>query len=248
MARFLLLTFALGSRIAMSITLAPRKMLALLALAVTSIIGAYLGTLVLAYGLGHDHVLGLVSLFDVDQEHNIPAWFSSGLLLTAAVLLALVAAGVKQSGKPHPARWMGLAVVFFFLSFDEAIEIHERLGPPMTALIVGSGHLARYTWVVPYAIAGLLLLLVYMPFLRGLPRASLKRFIVAGTAYALGAFGTEVVGGFYFNSTHTEETLAYDLISGVEEGLEMVGIVWFIYGLLKHVETELEGVLVRVGK
>jgi len=53
---------------------------------------ADLGGQIATYRYGHPGVLGLVSLFDLDSETNIPTWYSSSALLMCGVVLALIAA------------------------------------------------------------------------------------------------------------------------------------------------------------
>ena len=232
----------------MPVTLASRKVPRLLAIVAASIIGAYVITLVFAYGLGHDHILGLVALFDVDGGHNIPWFFSDCLLLIATLLLGVIAA--FRRGQAHAARWAGLSAIFFFLALDKAVGLHGQLGT-VVAGITGSPDWVYYGWMLPYGVVGLALLLAYIPFLRDLPRATRTHIITAGACYAIGAIGTvgaEVVTGAFLNNVCTQQTLSYDLIGAVNKSLQFGGAVWFIYGLLKYAETELGGALVRVGK
>ncbi len=51
-------------------------------------------------GFGHDYVKGLVPLFDVNAEQNIPTYFSVLLLLTAAFLLGVTAILEARGTRP----------------------------------------------------------------------------------------------------------------------------------------------------
>lgn len=78
---------------------------------------------------GHETMLGLVPLFDVDREQSVPTFFSACLLLTAAGLLALIAAGKRSRRARFAAHWKGLAVGFLYLAADEVAGFHEQFGP-----------------------------------------------------------------------------------------------------------------------
>lgn len=69
-----------------------------------------------------------VTLFAVTSEQNIPTWFSSGLLLVAAVAATGVAALVPRDRRQLRLSWCVLAVVLAALSIDDAAALHERLG------------------------------------------------------------------------------------------------------------------------
>ena len=65
--------------------------------------------------------------------------------------------------------WTRLALVFVYLSLDEALSFHERLNRPVRDLLDTSGAL-YYAWVIPYALfaLGLLFILVTLFLPRGL--------------------------------------------------------------------------------
>jgi len=65
--------------------------------------------------------------FSLDKEANVPSWFSSALLLTAAAVLALVALDALARNAPWGRHWGGLSLVFVALSLDETAEIHEHI-------------------------------------------------------------------------------------------------------------------------
>ena len=75
------------------------------AAAVAGILGTVIALLVLAdvagqistYYFGHPAVLGLVALFDLDSEANMPSWYSASVLLICSGVLALIATAKGQS-------------------------------------------------------------------------------------------------------------------------------------------------------
>ena len=81
--------------------------------------------------LDYEGTSRLVALFHCGQEGNVTTWFSSMLLLVSAALLALIAAGKRKLGQPYTGHWAGLALIFLYLSLDEAARIHELTIDPL---------------------------------------------------------------------------------------------------------------------
>ena len=50
---------------------------------------------------GNDNIFGLLRLLWVDQEGNLPTWFSSTLLLGGAILAIIIARTTRHEGRPH---------------------------------------------------------------------------------------------------------------------------------------------------
>ena len=217
----------------MSVLLPSRRIVATLALIAAGIMGVHLATLVLSYGFDRDNVLGLARLFDVDGEDNVPAIFSFGLLLFAAVLLSLITLQQPRGARPRRALWGGLAAVFFYLATDEGFELHERVSRS-AARVLGAHELSYYAWIAPYALGALVFGVAYARFLGQLPRPIRIRFLAAGTVYVSGALGAELVGAAYVHHFHTEHALGYDIETAIEESLEMAGVILFIYALAKY--------------
>ena len=72
------------------------------------------------------------------------------LLLTAAALLAVCAAGAPVRGSIGRRAWASLALLFVALSLDEHSGLHEMLGPPIRRGWDATGVL-HFAWVVPGA-------------------------------------------------------------------------------------------------
>lgn len=208
---------------ALVITCSRRHIVALLAagvgvLAVAHLLGQYS-----IHALGRSNVYGLIDRFHLDGEANVPAWYAVLLLLACATVFAVIAVGARRSGDPYGRHWIGLAVIAFLLCLDEGAQFHELMTRPTRELADGAGGWVRSYWVVPGALLVLLIGLVYLPFLRGLPRAIAVRFVAAGAAYLLGALGLETVGGWYI--TNRGNGLGYNLLAAAEEVLEKAGVL-----------------------
>ena len=164
----------------------------------------------------------LRQLFDVDQENNLPTWYSAFLLLTASALLWLCARQRKADGDSWSGHWLALAGGFLLMSLDEVAGVHETIN----SVIV-------MTWAIPGAFLALVLGLAFVPFLLQLPRRTALRFALAGAIYVGGAVGVEIFGNS-LSVQNLRDTLQYDLATLVEEALEMLGVILFIHTLLLY--------------
>ncbi len=175
----------------------------------------------------------------LDGEANLPSWFSSTLWLVAAALAGAVAASRAAGPTGLGRSWWGLAALCAFLSLDEAAMVHERFGNRLGGA-VSAGDVLYYNWLL-YGIAAVAVAgLVFLPFLRALPRGTACRILLAGAVFLSGAIGVEMLGG-------ASRAGAIDLIQGrlawglelmVEEFLEMAGIILLIHALLHHLSVQ----------
>lgn len=183
---------------------------------------------------GHDYLKGFVPLFDADGEQNIPTFWSVLLLLFSGLLLAVVAALHRKQRLPYAAHWAVLSAGFLFMAYDEAFRVHETLIVPVGDLLGGTNlGLLYYAWIVPGAALVLVLALCFLRFIRHLEARTRLRFLIAGTLYIGGAIVIEAIGGSYAERVGLNN-LTYNLITTVEESLEMIGLTVFIWALLQY--------------
>jgi len=71
----------------------------------------------------------IVHSFNFNLEANLPTYFSSLVLMGNAILLYLIAICCKKIDEKH-WKWLGLAIIFFILSIDEMIKIHDHFRSP----------------------------------------------------------------------------------------------------------------------
>ncbi len=179
-------------------------------------------------------------LFDLNSEDNIPTIYSGAALLFCSILTETVFQAHKLAKNKDFWSWRGLSIVFAGLSLDELIGFHERLTTPLQNTFNTSGFF-YYAWVIVGAIFVLGFLLVFGRFITTLPRKTRRLFLIAGTIYVVGAIATELVGGYY-EYYYTQSNMVYAFITTIEEVLEMVGIIIFIYGLLLYINTNMKGI------
>lgn len=218
------------------ISASPKKITRILGLVVLFLILASSAGLFSQYVLGYGRLLGLIPLFNFDREQSIATWYSSVMLLFCSILLAAIAFAKKTAGKHYVVHWSVLSFIFLYLSIDEAVSIHELSVEPMRSTLNASGFL-YYTWVVLGAAFVLILLLAYWRFLLALPAKTRNLFLLAGTIYIGGVIGMELIGGYYYSPDLVTQSLPYAFAAMVEESLEMMGIVLFIYALLSYMKS-----------
>lgn len=182
------------------------------------------------YVAGYDYVYGLVNLFDVNGEANIPTVFAMLLLAAGGVLSIAIA---KRGGAANRPFWLLLGVGFLCMAVDETLQLHERLVKPMQHLL-GRDTLGvlYFAWVVPAMVVIAAGAIVFPRFLLRLPRRTAVALLVAGAIYLAGAVGMELVGGSYFER-HGKD-LTYAVLNTIEETLEFVGVIVFITALLEY--------------
>jgi len=184
--------------------------------------------------LGHGNLYGFVPLFYVGNENNIPTYFSVLLMLIASLLLAIIAFLEHRQAGSYSLRWTTLSIGFFIMGYDEAFQIHEKFILPVRELLGdGSYNILYFAWVVPGIVLVLCLALYFQKFLFRLSAPTRFRFFMAAAIYLGGAIGIEMIGGRHV-ALHGHQNLTYVMITNLEEGLEMAGLVLFIWALLKY--------------
>lgn len=197
------------------------------------------------YIFGHPKLMGFVPLFCVDEESNVPTWYSSVALLIAAAMLAVIALLHRHKGDRYAIHWALLAIVFLGLSMDEIAMLHELPIEPLRRALSAKG-LLYYTWVIPGAIFAGAVAVIFRGFLWQLPPATRRAFLVAGITFLAGALGVEMLSG-YQAYRYGEQNLPYAITTTIEELLEMTGIVIFIDALVGYLPHVVDVVHVRIG-
>jgi hypothetical protein len=201
----------------------------------TMIVIVLLGILgqTIRYGTGHEWVYGFVPKTSLDGEANIPAYFSSIILLMASALLAIIALTHKMNHAAYWRHWVGLALVFLWLSFDEAAALHELATEPLRAALGAKG-IFFYAWVIPAIGLVTVFAVSFWRFFFRLPTGTRWRFAVAGLVYLGGALGVEFVEAALAD-VRGENNFIYVLLVVIEESLEMAGVILFIDALMRYI-------------
>lgn len=219
----------------MNLLIRPKKILVLLIIVILSLEIANIIGLILYFN--GNNIKWFFNLFNIRTEGNIPAYYSSITILFSSFLLGFISLFRKNNGLSY-SLWLILSIIFFYLSIDESVQIHERVGTLFENNFNFTGYFS-WAWVVPYGLLVLIFAIVYFfKFLPTLPRKIFWLFIISGSIYVIGAIGFEMLAAENYNSTSFSEFLNAVYYS-IEEFLEMLGIALFIYGLLLYIKEEI---------
>jgi len=179
-------------------------------------------------------------LLDIDRENSIGAWYSSCQLFLIGFFAVYFA--VQKFAWKEKLSWplVFLPLMFFFLSMDESVQIHEWLGKKSDALMPGgtrAGTVFRHTgiWMfvigLPFFACFIVFALSIRKYFAFVPGAFTK-LLVGMTVLLLGALGFEGLSSVFSDDLNS---VMYRLIVICEETFEMVGatiMLWGVYDLV----------------
>src|SRR5262245_30024904 len=93
----------------MTLRIVPRRILWGLSLTIGSLGLLSSATKVAYFCWDHDHLWGFSRLLALDQEANLPTWYSSATLLFCSLLLTLIALAKRQARDRFAGHWGALA-------------------------------------------------------------------------------------------------------------------------------------------
>jgi hypothetical protein len=179
-------------------------------------------------------VIQLTEFLSVTHEANLPTWFSSFLLLCAALLSGAIA----LAGQNHKKAWGAFSLLMLYLAIDETAVIHEMFTTPIREALGLSGHL-YFSWVILGTPLALLVGLLFVRFIFRLPTHTRNSIIAAGLIYLSGALIVEAIAANQWDMDGGT-SLHYAAISSIEEFLEMLGVIILINGLLRYIALTLD--------
>ena len=185
---------------------------------------------------GHGHLFGLVRIFDLESEGNLPTVFSMLLLMACGVLCLLHAS--EAANMRVRRQWKGLAGLLMFLGLDEMIQIHELF----VIHRVEGGSSVFYSWTITYGILFLGLCAIYLPFYLRLPRQLKIQLTLAVIIYVGGAVGMERLWEAYYMSSGAGHKML--LMVMIEESMEMIGLGLAFRALLNALQLNRIGVFI----
>ncbi|MHC4180941.1 MAG: hypothetical protein ACYSWU_25875 [Planctomycetota bacterium] len=179
---------------------------------------------------------GTIAAFDLDGEGSLAVWFSSAILMLAALVAVLVYTIRRHKTDDYRGNyrvWLWAALCWTVMSIDETSSLHEGFMGMMTHVtgtkIYGDGSV---WWVVPYF------------FLLG---AVGSRLLVDMRRCRLSSLALLTTAGCYATAVATQ--VAADGLSRavmIEEGAEMVGNVFLLLAMglhARYVILDAEGLL-----
>jgi len=192
--------------------------------------------------LGPDSLRGL-TLLDLNDEANIPTFFSVLLLASVAGLLFVI--GRAEAGAdPRRGRWwQAMAVVALYVSLDEGAKLHETAGELSRAWLPDWWWLT-IPWTVLGAVAVIALMLTFGAFVLRMPVRTRGLLVLAGAVYVAGALGCELVAA-YLVQAHAP-AMPFVIEATAEEFLEMLGAILAIRALLTHIHDHVPDLRMKV--
>ena len=187
---------------------------------------------------GHDYAMGLLAMFDLDDEFNIPSIYSFLLYLTAAKYFGWLAYDSSQNRKPFTLHWTGLCIIFVWLGLDEMLMIHEQWTDFIRASLHTRGFLF-YAWQIPYFLFLAAILPLYWPLWKPLDKKTRMRVTIAAVLFLTGAVVFESLGGWRYAGIDANKDALYMIFATIEEVLEMSGLIVLIYGILEQARKEI---------
>lgn len=220
----------------MDIELHTEKIVRWIVIVALSLVVVHSIVLAIYFYIDDPEVFDFVRLIDLDYEGNIPTLFSSLLFLLNGALLYCVYAGARQTGLRYSSYWLGLALIFVFLGFDEGTRLHEEIGDLFENVVVAEG-LLYFPWVIPYSIVFGILVLLYFRFYLTLDRGLQLRLFWCAVIFLSGAIGVELLSAQEADESGTS-SLSYSILYTIEESLEMAGLILLIDTLLKKLRGD----------
>lgn len=187
---------------------------------------------------------GKIWRLDVDAEQSVYTWLSASLMLVISGTLLVTALEKHAGRRPLATHWFLLSLVFLLLSMDEAISLHEWLSTYLDGK-VSKGGLLYFIWVLPAAVACAIGAIAYLPFIRDFDNPERSLLIVAAVTFLAGAIGLEMIAGAQVEQGQLM-TMRYRVLATVEEGLEGLGLIVFLYSLALYRERRTTGIILRV--
>jgi hypothetical protein len=218
------------------IKITPNRVFAI-HLLIILLLGVAFGLVVTADQLGHPTLMGISREFRLQEEANIPSFFSA-LALFATALAALAVCHALPRGDHDRLAWKVIAGLFTFMAFDEAGQIHELIMLPHALLRYD--HYLHYFSVFPYLVVVATLAVILFPFWLRLSRDVRFMFAVAGILYVLSAVGMEVLENQLVTAGVPEHALRMALNYTLEELGEMLAVAIFLRTILTRL-AELGG-------
>lgn len=176
-------------------------------------------------------VLGMdTSIFYMDEKYTLAAFFS---VVTAFLIGFLSLSRVAPAQPKGNKRLLETAYGLFFLilSLDEYFEVHEYI----TTLVKSYFHngeliglLANASWIFPLSLCiGVIFILLTMKILQAAHNVRIP--MILGACSFMIVLALELLGSIAYGQS------VYVIFVAMEEGMEMIGISFFLLATLQEV-------------
>ncbi len=220
------------------VTVKPRglpKIIGILFIADILLILLYLGNHFIDYPFDW-----FTEFVDLDNENNLPAWYSAIQLFFLSICLGVFAFDISDNpGWKVKLIWL-MPLLFLFMSLDEIAMIHETLGEITDYLLAGGSR--RNT---PFRVTGIWMFLFGIPFFILMSGAILmlkgkisningvvSKYFIGLIVFVVSAAGTEIFSNFYRRGP------GYLAQVCLEELGEMLGITILLWATLELLHSQ----------
>lgn len=193
----------------------------------------------------HGNLLGLVHMFVLSDEANLPTWYASATLLIAGFVAGTIAFLHYQEGNSIGRQWALFAGLLTLMSLDETASVHEM--PSVMAYFLVRAQPGNipwyviYAWVVPGALVLAGVVWWFASLWKALPTVIRRQFTIATAVFFGGALGLEA-GEAAWAARFTPDSitlappdnLGFSLIWTLQETCEMVGVALLILALFDY--------------
>ena len=207
-----------------------------IALFLVAIMGLLLVVHLIAHGVeetfGEHLPERATSLWYLEEENNVPTWYSSTLLALIGGVVLFIGFLKFQERDPYYRQWIALAFIPLLVSLDDAAQLHEATDEPLADLNDWSG-LLFYAWVLVVIPIVVLVTIPFIPFLRRLPRRTLAILLTgAGVVFTAGVL-LEMPEGLVVEK-YGEGGILDFVVSTSQEVLEMAGAIIALYAMMDY--------------
>lgn len=179
-----------------------------------------------------DRLSRAAARFSISMEPNLLNFYSALALVASSVGLVFIAMDESRRRTRDARAWWLLAILLAGLGLDEYVMIHEMANRTLQEVLDTSG-VFTFAWIIPAGIFAILVFFFFLGFLRRIDPRTARRFVLGGALVVVGAVGMEMAAGViterwgFYSVQHIAEQV-------VEEGLEMLGSLVFLVGVLEH--------------
>lgn len=178
----------------------------------------------------------MVEIFVLGNEQSFGTWFAVVLLAFGGLLAGTTGRQMASRNRTLAIGWAMLGLVMLAMSAEELLGLHETSVGPLRKRFDASGFLT-FTWVILGIPITVLVFAGGWPMLRRLPRPIRNQMIAAAAIFVFGSIGMELIGGKLF-SLGMGNTTAYAFSTGIEEGLELLGVLIGLDAILRFRRLE----------
>jgi hypothetical protein len=185
---------------------------------------------------GHDHLKGLIPLFDLNEEQNIPT-FVTGLFWIANAFAMVLLTIYRTTGWLR-IGWSGFSMIALYMAYDELFMVHEKwegAGKALAHALFGSS--PYFAWIFVGCVAVAVVAIVGLTMYRQIHPQLRMRLFLAGSLFVGGAIGFEWFEGQRVEVYGRSDVLFHGLVL-CEEVIELTAILLAFRAMLLELQRQ----------